>query len=47
MQRHFLTGSVVATGLLLAGILARQSAGQPAKTEPPGAAARLAAAERV
>jgi hypothetical protein len=48
MRKNLVTTSVVVvTTLFLAGVLASRSAGQPAKTEPPSAASRLAAAERV
>ena len=47
MRKHFLAIGVVGSGLFLAGVLIAQDAGQRAKTEPPGAAARLAAVERV
>lgn len=47
MRKRFLAIGVVGSGLFLAGVLMGQSASQRAKTEPPSAAARLAAAERV
>ena len=47
MRKHFLVIGVVGSGLFLAGVLMGQNASQATKSEPPSAAARLAAAERV
>ena len=47
MRTRFLAIGVVASGLFYAGVLMGQSASHPAKTAPPSAVARLAAAERV
>ena len=47
MRKRFLTVGVAGSGLFLAGLLMAQNVGERAKTDPPSAAARLAAVERV